>query len=210
MFTVDTVVDDFAEMSETFNVALSLVGEPANVVAGAQGVTATATILDGNPLTANVTTAGRSSVPEGSEATFTVVLTGGTSTAEVVVTYEVGAGDTNGVVAGDFRAPGTSLRIPAGESSGTIVVATNADDVREPPESLRLTLTEAKMGDVAVALGADPEFAEVTIEEAVDDALVSVTADVGDRGSPGRIHGDVVGEGLPRLGFDVRASNRHR
>ena len=186
MFTVDTVVDGFAERSETFNVALSLVGEPANVVAGAQAATATATILDGNPLSANVTTAGRSSVPEGSEATFTVVLTGGTSTAEVVVTYEVGAGDTNGVVAGDFRAPGTSLRIPAGESSGPIVVATNADDVREPPESLRVTLTEAKMGDVAVVLGAppDPEFAEVTIEEPVDDALVTVAATSVTEGAP--------------------------
>ena len=211
MFTVDTVVDDFAEMSETFNVALSLVGEPANVVARAQAATATATISDGNPLTANVTTAGRSSVPEGSEATFTVVLTGGTSTAEVVVTYEVGAGANNGVVAGDYRAPGTSLRIPAGESSGTIVVATNADDVREPPESLRLTLTEAKMGDVAVALGAtddNPEFAEVTIEEAVDDALVTVAATSVTEGAPVVFTVTLSGKVSQDPGFDVRASNR--
>ena len=85
-------------------------------------------------------TAGASTVSEGSAASFEVVLTDATSTADVVVTYTVTGTATSGT---DYTAPSGSLTIAAGASSGTITLQTTSDLVLDRGETLIVTLTGA-------------------------------------------------------------------
>ena len=184
MFTVDTVDDGLAENDENFTVTLTLLGAPVNVVAGPRGAMASATIKD-KPITARLTV--EDSVKEGTDAVFTITLTGGTSTEDVVVKYTVGAGEGNGVEANDYVSSDTSVTVAAGESTAQITIATVEDDVREPSESLKVTLTEGRMGLAIVNMGLDPpepEEAEITIEDAIDAVRVSVAGTTITEGEP--------------------------
>ena len=81
-------------------------------------------------------------VNEGGDATFEVNLSGGTSTADVEVSYAVDTSST--ATAGtDYTAPSGKLTITAGESSGTITIATLTDQVLDPDETLVVKLTSA-------------------------------------------------------------------
>ncbi len=124
------------EGEETFTVTLS--GE-TNATLKADAETATGRITDGDPLTAAVT-AKAQNVREGQPAEFEVTITGGTSTADVVVSYSVGGEATSA----DYDDPGAgSLTITSGAASGTITIATTSDDVVEPNETLEVTLDSA-------------------------------------------------------------------
>ena len=81
------------------------------------------TITDNDGLTAAVT-AVATSVDEGETAEFEVELTGGISTAEVLVTYSVGGTATSG---DDYTALETTLTIDTGLRSGTISIKTLTD-----------------------------------------------------------------------------------
>ena len=80
-------------------------------------------------------------VEEGNDALFPVTLTGGTTTAAVVIGYEVSSEDATVDV--DYTAPSDGLlTIAQGESTGTITVETNGDDdILDPGETLKVTLT---------------------------------------------------------------------
>ena len=80
-------------------------------------------------------------VEEGNDALFPVTLTGGTTTAAVVIGYEVSSEDATVDV--DYTAPSDGLlTIAMGESTGTITVETNGDDdILDPGETLKVTLT---------------------------------------------------------------------
>ena len=84
------------------------------------------TIEDADELVASVTRVAES-VAEGETARFTVTLGGGTSTADVVVTYSVGGTATKDK---DYNDPGDRLVIPAGQSSGTIPIQTRTLTMR--------------------------------------------------------------------------------
>ena len=91
---------------------------------------------------------------EGDAAEFTVTLTGATSnttsSADVVVTYEVG-GD---VTEDDYQATGGTLTIPAGVNIGTITIDIENDGVLDRGEMLTVTLTGANTaGSVVVPPG---------------------------------------------------------
>ena len=90
------------------------------------------TITDNDGLTAAVTaveTSRPTSVDEGETAEFEVALTGGTSTAAVLVTYTVGGTATSG---DDYTAPtDLTLTIATGDASGTISIETLTDTVVE-------------------------------------------------------------------------------
>ena len=186
---MDTVDDGLAEADETFAVTLSVVGESANTA------TATATIGDNDGITASLA-ADEESVKEGLDATFTVTLTGGTTNENVVVKYTVAGGAGNPAEKEDYQSSSSSLTIPAVQSSATIVIATTADDVREPDESLKVTLTEAKMGTVTAVFASDPdpEEAEITILEARDAVLVSVADTTVSEGSDATFRVTLTGE----------------
>ena len=85
-------------------------------------------------------TAGAESVEEGNDALFPVTLTGGTTTAAVVIEYAVASDDaTEGV---DYTAPSGRLTIASGEATGTIAIETDGDDdILDPGETLEVTLT---------------------------------------------------------------------
>ena len=138
-FTVTTSEDLLAEGDETFTVTLAAPGSglPAGVSLGT--AIATGTIEDDDPIEASVA-ADAGSVTEGGSAEFTVTLSGGTSTASVVVTYSVTGTATAGT---DYTAPSGSLTIAAGDSTGTISIPILGDDVLDPGETLTVTLSDA-------------------------------------------------------------------
>ena len=86
-------------------------------------------------------------------------ITGGTSTADVVVSYSVGGTATSA----DYDDPGDSLTITAGAASGTITIVTKTDDVVEPSETLTVTLTSASTASRTVTV--DGTAATTTILE---------------------------------------------
>ena len=153
-FTVATIDDKLNEATETFTVTLGEVSLPASAELGVTD--AAVEILDNDGLTAKVT-ADADLVAEGDPATFTVTLTGGTSTGDVVVVYTV---DGSATASDDYTAPDGTLTIGMGETSGTITIATRADEVMESDETLEVTLDMAdSVGEVEV----DPTPAMTTI-----------------------------------------------
>ena len=155
-FTVAAAADTLSEGDETFQVRIAADSGnplPSNVSIHPTGNTATATITDdaADALTATVAR-GAAAVAEGSNAVFTVTLSGGTSTAPVVVSYETSGSATP---AADYTAPSGSLTIAAGVATGTITVATAAESpaLLEPNETLSLTLTGLSGGGGSSSLG---------------------------------------------------------
>ena len=165
--TVPTLGDSLAEGEETFAVTLTGVNLPAGVSLGT--ATATGRITDDEALA--VTVAGPTTVVEGNTATFTVTVAGGTSTAPVVVTYTVGGTATSG---SDYTAPSGTLTLVAGASSGTIAIATAADAVLDPGETVSVTLSGASTAAGTVTAGSTAAVATIADEGT---ETVSVTAD---------------------------------
>lgn len=139
---------------------------------------ASASIADDDDLTVSVSGPG-SSVTEGASVSFSVMLSGGTSTAAVMVPWSVGADSdsmTMDVAEGDFdhdnnnaadtSFPSGTLTINAGQSSGTIMVQTFADGTQEDDEVFVLTLgtspSSTTRGD-AVSASATMNAAAATI-----------------------------------------------
>ena len=114
-------------------------------------------------------------VPEGSEATFEVDLSGGTSTADVEVTYEVDASST-ATSGTDYTAPTSwKLTIAAGASSGTITIGTlDNDGVLDPDETLVLRLTSATTDTRTVTVDATATKTATILEQ--DEETVAVGA----------------------------------
>ena len=95
-------------------------------------------------------------VEEGNDALFPVTLTGGTTTAAVVIGYEVTSEDATADV--DYTAPSDGLlTIAQGESTGTITVETNGDDdILDPGETLKVTLTSGSTTAGGVQVSDEP------------------------------------------------------
>ena len=168
---VTTLEDSLNEADETFTLTLTAVTGPAGVSLGTSS--ATGTIEDDDPISAELGTH-TENVAEGADATYAVGLSGGTSTAPVVVNYAV---DTSSTAAedDDYTAPSGKLTITAGESSGTITIATlDTDGVLDPGETLVVKLTSATTDTRTVAVD-DTEKLTTTILEQ-DMVTVSVAA----------------------------------
>ena len=177
-FTVQTLEDELAERAETFKVMLSLLDPPDDVLPGT--VLATQTITDDEEVTASVS--GPENVPEGKLVTFTVTLTGGTGSEDVVVRYDVLAtGDT--ASSADYEAPSGRLTIPERTSTGKIEFRISNDTLVEDGETLTVTLEGAdSAGNVDVA-GAPGNAYQTTIMPA-DTVIVSVSDVTVVEGSP--------------------------
>jgi hypothetical protein len=150
--------DSLAEATETLTAELWTA--PASGQPSMLGMVKV-TIEDNDELSASVTVP--ESVAEGETARFTVTLGGGTSTADVVVTYSVGGTATKDK---DYNDPGDRLVIPAGQSSGTIPIQTNTDDEIEPDETLVVTLDDAQTANGTARVGS-PSSATTTIQDVV-------------------------------------------
>ena len=164
-FTVATAADTLSEGDETFQVRLTAASGnplPSNVSISPTANTATATITDDAADALTATVAGSAAmVAEGSNAVFTVTLSGGTSTAPVVVRYETSGTATP---ATDYTAPSGSLTIAAGVATGTVTIATLTDTVLDPGETLGLRLTGLSGGGGSSSLGTTVS-AETTITD---------------------------------------------
>ena len=123
------------------------------------------TIEDNDQLSASVTVP--ETVTEGEVARFTVSLSGGTSTANVVVSYTVGG---TAKAPGDYTAPSGSLTIQSGESSGRIPIQTNTDNEIEPDETLVVTLTAVQTDNGSARVGS-PSSATTAIQDPVFHSL---------------------------------------
>ena len=166
---VDTLNDGVPDPGETLAVTLGGASTTKGTVAvDAAAATATTVLVgiatgtgpieDGEELVVSVAAVARS-VEEGEAAEFTVTLTGGTSTAPVEVSYEVGGTATTGT---DYTAPAApaTLTIGAGESSATIRIDTIADGVPDPGETLVVSLRGARTTEGTVTV--DPSAASAT------------------------------------------------
>ena len=142
---VDNAVD---EDDKTVTVSGTVVAGAEVLVAAAQTLTitdddvlATVTALESTQCDPDPNSDPSACVEEGNDALFPVTLTGGTTTAAVVIGYEVSSEDATVDV--DYTAPSDGLlTIARGESTGTITVETNGDDdILDPGETLKVTLT---------------------------------------------------------------------
>jgi hypothetical protein len=156
--TVDDPVDEPTE-------ALTL-----DVTANGATRTGTGTILDGD-VTPAISVADIT-VVEGATATFTIVLSGPSSTD---VTVDVATSDGTATNPADYSAVGTStVTIPAGSTSVVVSTATTSDLIDEISETFSLRLTapsaNATIGDpVGVATITDDDNST----DAVDDAAIT-------------------------------------
>ena len=115
-------------------------------------------------LTATVT--GPVTVPEGSDAIFSVTLTGGTGSEKVVVYYTVTGTATKDV---DYTPPAdATLEFFTADNDAdptkTISIATSLDKVADVGETLVVTLTRVNTLKGTVTLG-EPKQATTTIED---------------------------------------------
>ncbi len=156
---VATLEDDLNEADETFTLTITAPDPP---VAGVSLGTSSATgrITDTDALSVSVT-ADQTSVNEGETATFTVTLSeDSTSTAEVVVDYEVGGPATAGE---DYTDPSRTLTIATGVASGTISIETLEDYLVESAQKVTVALVSAASSNRSVTVDMDKNEAEVTI-----------------------------------------------
>ena len=174
--SVTTKEDALTEADETLTVTITGTTLPIGVSLATGGTIATGTIEDDDPLTVSVA-ANPLSVTEGQSATFPVTLTGGTSTADVVVTYTVTGTAISGT---DYTAPSRTLTIPSAASSGTISIATLTDQVLEPGETLVVTLDDATTtGSVEVSDTAGSATAAITDPGMVTASIGPTSAEEG-------------------------------
>jgi len=142
MLTIPITPDTSGEPSETFTVTLS---SPAGDAALGTPVSATVTILDDDPVV-TVTMAVPTATETGPAAgQFTVTRTGVT-TFPLTVFFTVSGTAAAG---SDYTALGTSVTIPASESSAVITVTPIDDSLVEADETVILTLS----ADVSYAVG---------------------------------------------------------
>ena len=143
--TVATGTDSLNEADETFKFTLS---SPGNATLDADDDEADGIIEDDDELTAAVA-ADAPTVDEDASATFTVTLTGATSTDEVVIDYSlVGSATEND----DYTAPSGKLTIEAKLGSGQLTIKTREDNVLDRNETLEVRLDSAtSAGSVAVS-----------------------------------------------------------
>ena len=195
--TVTLVVmdDNVNEGAESVQVALGGVrGALGAAVVDASASSASATIAGNDPIEVSVgRLAGDTGGAEGTTATFVVTLSGGESTSETVVDWDVLVSDDTGrATTADFVAISGQARVPAGETTGRINVQIADDDVAEAAETYTLTLSNPVGGGTGeVALGTTASaMAQIP---ANDQPLLSVTADPSE-----------VAEGAGMVSFRVR------
>ncbi|NJC49813.1 UNVERIFIED_ORG: uncharacterized protein YhjY with autotransporter beta-barrel domain [Xanthomonas campestris] len=132
-FSVTPVADTTVEADETVVISVAsgsgyAIGSPSS---------ATATIVNDDFPTASITVS-PSSVPEDGAANliYTVSLDQAAQSA-VSVAFSVGGSATSGT---DYAAVSSPLTIPAGQTSGTIIINPTADTTIEPDETVVISL----------------------------------------------------------------------
>ena len=136
---IRAVQDSLFEEAESFTIRLgSVTSATSDVERSSSAFTTTVTIAEDVDDAISVSLAGDEAVLEGETATWTVNLTGGTATADVVVPYAITGTAIGGT---DYTAPGgSSVTIASGQSNGMIAIATTDDGPGDSGETLIVTL----------------------------------------------------------------------
>ena len=136
MIAVKTLDDMLAEATETFTVTITLPpGKPDGVTVG--DASAFVMITD-DALTATVV--GPTEVEEGSEAEYTVTLTGGAAGENEDVTVTFSTGDSTATAGVDFSPAGGTVTIPADEGMATFTIQIVDDEEADLGETLVLSV----------------------------------------------------------------------
>ena len=174
---VRTVEDSRAEDDETFSLRLTLASPRDGTVALGTD-RGSATIDDDDDLEVSIRNL-QTTVLEGKDARYAVELKrtdgSGSGSRPVIVSYEVTT-DSAATAPEDYTKPSGKLSIPAGRSSGTIVIRTKSDDVLElTGETLAVKLTgvASEAGTVTVD-GDEDTSAATTIRDVGGTVVVSV------------------------------------
>ena len=170
-----TITDDaLFEGEETFTVTLTgAISEVNNVIISPSAASTTVTINADVNDAIIASLSGPANVREGDTVTYTVTLTGGTSTAVVMVSYSLSGGSP-----ADYTdVTGGTLTLAAGQSQGEIMVQAVEDD-SDPGEVLTVTLgTISGGGGPAASLTVGTGQLSTTITESaevVEVALLSI------------------------------------
>ncbi|MBA2481214.1 MAG: pre-peptidase C-terminal domain-containing protein [Planctomycetes bacterium] len=150
--TVSPLQDSVFEGSET--VTLTIVAGSGYVL-GSAPTTATVTISDDEAAPTVTIAATDANAAEPADPGAVVVTLSRTTTTATVVSFVVGGSATQGA---DYSAIGTSVSIPAGSTSATVVIAPVNDSLYEPAETVSLTLTAGSNYSIG-----SPGAASVTI-----------------------------------------------
>src|SRR5439155_877391 len=145
---VPTINDGLLEPTETVIVTLGSTNNPQITLASPTA--ATGTILDAQG-TATASISGAPIVTEGAALSFTVTLSAPTST-DTTIPYSF-SGTANG--GNDFLNTTTSVPIPAGATTASIVVPTIIDALVEPTETVIVTLKSTSNPQITLGLPAD-------------------------------------------------------
>lgn len=167
--TISPVDDTTSEGDETVIMTISPSG-PYMVGTGE----ATVTIADNEPPQVSISATDNSANEGGHTGTFTVTRSFASSTA-LTVSFTVGGSAT---AVDDYSSLGTSVTIPANQTSATLTVTANTDSVTDPNESVIVTVTTTGS---AYTLGTNSE-ATVTIVEV---PIVSIAATDPNASEPG-------------------------
>jgi hypothetical protein len=170
--TITPFADNLAEGSETMTVTIN----PHNNYTIGTPNTATVTISD-SVATVNVTAADAAASEPGTDtAMFTFTRTaGGNAAAALSIFYTIGGTATNG---NDYSATGSTVVIPANQTSATVIITPFADNLVEGAETMSVTINPHN----AYAIGAQ-NAAAITIADSV--VTVNVTATDADASEPG-------------------------
>ncbi|SDD06159.1 Calx-beta domain-containing protein [Pedobacter soli] len=184
IITIPVLTDAIIEGAETVIATLTGTSNPAITVSNTP---ASLNISDNTTATVNV-----AATANGAEATtpgtFTFTLSN-IATTDIQLTYSVTGTATSGA---DYTSMGTTVTIPAGQTTATVTVPVLDDNTAEGNETVVLTLTAATSNS-AVTAGTTP--ATVNISDN-DTAVATITA-----GTTGNENGPVNGT------FTVTLSN---
>ncbi|MCY4244156.1 MAG: hypothetical protein OXE47_02295, partial [Gammaproteobacteria bacterium] len=174
-FSVPLTGDELNEADETFSVALvsATAGPAAGAVTRAAATTATAVILDDDPVTVAIAAPDPATAVEGGSAAFTVTLNGGEPTTPLRVFYAIGGADMDSmdITAADAADPGAGViafslaQATADPATAMVTLNIAADGMAESAETLTVTITGGETVGAAgmVTAAATGARAQVTI-----------------------------------------------
>ncbi|MBB6236584.1 putative repeat protein (TIGR01451 family), partial [Pedobacter sp. AK013] len=182
--TIPVLTDNIVEGTETVIATLTNSGNP---LVSVSNTPATINITDNTTATVTVA-ATKDGAEPGTAGEFTFTLSN-VSTTDTQITYSVGGTATSG---SDYTSIGTTVTIPAGQTSVRVSVPVLDDNIAEGTETVILTMAAAT-SNPSITASTVPATVNITDN---DTSVASITA-----GTPGSENGPVNGT------FTVTLSN---
>ena len=189
--SVTVTDDDLSEVAENFTVTLGavtgdLASRASRITVNSSAASASATISASDPLMVSLT--GPAQGVEGTNREYTVSLSGGTSTADVVVPIVVAAGST--ALAADYTVP-LSITIPAGMRARTFTIAFATDNSADDGETLIVQLGSVSGGGGSIAADSTASAVTITIREALLVSMARAAVSASEEGAMVDVQVDV-------------------